>query len=154
MDSQFVSSTCKTTVISLLIAMVGLLSPKVSAQEAVSNTDGTVQRLEDMIIYNSTVQQLEKAGELTSTQPSLSKGGVIDDNLANDTFTFTVNRQNYELDDGPRQPYDHPPKPLYYPEEYNIFGLDLFIYPNSEDWFYSNHGEGPRGHVAISLIQF
>ena len=160
MDSKLVSSTCKATVISLLIAMVGLLSPKVSAQEAVSNTDGTVQRLEDITIYNSTVQQLVEVGELTSTQSPWSVGGVIDENLANDTFIFNVNRQNYELDDyqgkrdDPRQPYDNPPKPPHYPAKYNIFGLDLSIRPNSEDWDRLNHGEGPRGYVAISFIRF
>ena len=117
----------------LLLATFGSFAPVAMAQENFPPAEGTVQRLEEVPIPQGTIQQLDEIESRNVKNSSFSIGGNFKESSENERFVL-------DLDSEPT---------------YSFFGLvDVEVHPHFEDWLTLNHGEGPRGRVAIPIIQF
>ncbi len=132
MDSQFFSSTVKTTVSLVLMGLAGLSTTPAMAQEDVPTTEGQVQQLEEVIIPKGTIQQLEGVEARTVSESPWAVGGDFN----NDS---EIDPAYLDLD---------------YEAKYSIFGLEVRVNPHSEDWVHLNHGDGTRGYSEIVLVRF
>ena len=145
MDLQFFSVTGKTTVSLLSIAAIGLLPSAAIAQEELPTIESEVERLEEITIPQGTVEQLEGIGSRNSDNYSFAIGGNLSDDADNETFYLN-------LDYGQKD-RRYPPSPDD-PDSYYLFGRKLIIHTHFDDWLTLNHGEGPRGYVALPIILF
>ncbi len=140
-DFQFFSGMGKTTVSLLSLAVIGLCSPTAIAQEEFP----TVQRLKEITIPQGTVEQLEETEPRNSDNFFFGVGGSLSDDADDETFYL-------DLDYG-REARRYPPS-LDDPDSYYLFGRKLIVRTHFDDWLTLNHGEGPRGYVALPIILF
>ena len=140
-DFQFFSGMGKTTVSLLSLAVIGLFSPTAIAQEEFT----TVERLKEITIPQGTVQQLEGVEARNADNFSFAVGGSFSDDADNETFYLDL---DYRPEDR-----RYPPSPKD-PDSYYLFGRKLIIQTHFDDWLTLNHGEGPRGYVALPIILF
>lgn len=133
MNSQGSRNQTQIAISVIFLATFGLFSPIAMAQEEFTTTEGTVQRLEEVTIPQGTIQQLDEIESRNLQNSSFAIGGKYKPASENERFVL-------ELDSEPT---------------YSFFGLvDVEVHPHFEDWLALNHGEGPRGRVAIPIIQF
>lgn len=145
MDCQLFRRTAKTTVGLLSLTVIGLCAPATIAQEEIP----TVERLNEITIPQGTVEQLAEIESRNSHNSSFAIGGTLPENTENETFELNLDsKQKY---------YFFGRKIDWYvdsEQNYYLFGRRLGIHPHFEDWLTLNHGEGPRGYVALPIILF
>ncbi len=152
MDFLFFSGSNKTTVSLLLIAVIGLLSPAATAQilqEELPPVEVEVERLEEVTIPQGTVDQLEGIGPTNSSNYYFGAGGVLPDDANNERLRVSLDyrRKDYFFGSDVDWYVDSE-------QDYYFFGRKLRIQTHFDDWLTLNHGEGPRGYIAIPIILF
>ncbi|ELS05286.1 hypothetical protein Xen7305DRAFT_00050290 [Xenococcus sp. PCC 7305] len=135
MDSQLIRYTGRITVGLLTIAVLAHFNPKVIAQEVNITNEDEVQRLDEVIIPQGTIQQLDKTQPKNWGTPSFGVGGGFE----GDDNSIYLDLEYLESDSEP---------------QYYFFGRQVTVHPHFEDWLSLNQGEAPRGYITIPIVQF